>query len=420
MMTCPYSEPDCRPHAATGARRCLCGRYLKHCATCGTPNRAFANHCRECGKALSPAKASWLGFKGGSRRSGSSDAALEGSCVTRDTGLRLRLGDSCRSLLGYDGHVIAVSGSGVVEIADPMHAKSVCRFQTQGPITAEPAIDAGILYVASRGQVSAYALAALAMEAPRVRPLWQVAVGGTPIQALTPMGARLYLTVAAVEWREVHVIEQQRARLLHAAPKVSWIAADPATGRAVFFSEDAGRVQLHVVGDSVAAHFVALQGLAEQPIALLGDTVFGVFGESRRLYRIDAARGDVEEPLEEDTQLYALTHDGVEWDRGSVRVDTGGMHFSRAMVRDAFAAHERAWRGSPVVVQNCAAVVAMENEGRILVYDLAALPSHEIWRLDGSRETPLTALAAFDSFVAAGNRDGAVEVRELVPKGATP
>jgi hypothetical protein len=280
-------------------------------------------------------------------------------------------------------------------------------------MTAEPCISSGTLYLAARGQVSAYALGAMTLEKPRVRPLWQVSLSGTPIHALTSAGDRLYVTVASADWREVHVIEHERARLLHAAPKVSWIAADPEGTRAVFFAEEHGQVQLHAVGEDVTAQTVELPSLRDHPIALLGNTIFGIFGESQRLYRIDATTGGIEEPLDEDTQFFALSHDGDEWDRDSVCIDSRGIQFSRARVRDSFAHHERASRGSPIIVQGCAVSVGMED-GRVLVYDVAQLPRHEIWRLG---ESPITALASFDAYIAAGNKEGVVELRELLAKG---
>lgn len=412
-MTCPYSEPNCASDIAADSARCLCGRAVKRCAYCGTRNRAFANFCRGCGITLPASHANWSGYRGGPRRLGSYDAPVPTECATRPIDLRLRLGDACRSLLGHDGHLIAVSSTGLVEIADPMRARSVCRFQAPGPMTAEPCITGGTLVLAARGQVSAYALAAMTLETPRVRPSWQVPVNGTPIHALTPIGDRILVTVASADWREVHVIEHERTRLLHAAPKVSWVAADPEGAHAVFFAEEGGHVRLHAAGDAVTAQTVALPSLRDHPIALLDNTIFGIFGDAQRLYRIDATTGEIEEPLEEDTQFFALTHAGDEWDRDSVCIDSRGILFSRARVRDSFAQHERASRGSPVIVQGCAAAVGMED-GRVLVYDLAQLPRHEIWRLG---DAPITALAAFDTFLAAGNKEGIVEIRELLAKG---
>ena len=163
---------------------------------------------------------------------------------------------------------------------------------------------------------------------------------------------------------------------------------------------------------------MSLQRIGDHPIAFLGDTLFGIFGDAHRLYRVDVTTGGIEEPLDEDTQLFALTHDGGDWDRQSVRIDSGGIFFSRSMVRDSFAPHERATRGSPVIVQDCAVAVGMED-GRVLIYDLARLPQHEKWRLGDKHGAPVTAVASFDSFIAAGNKDGVVEVRELSAKGVT-
>ncbi len=404
---------------ATDAPRCLCGGYVKRCSRCASRNRSFAVFCRGCGTALSPLAANWAGYRGGPRRlSANASSAAAHDCTTRATDLRLRLGDSCRSLLGYDGHLIAISLNGVVEVADPLRAKSVCRFQTQGPVTAEPCISDGVLYLATRGQLSAYALAALVLETPRIRPLWHVTLSGTPIHALTAVGDRLYVTVATADWREVQVIEQGSVRSIHGAPKMSWVAADPSSSRAVFLSEEDGRVRLHVMSDGLATHAVALHSLTDHPIALLGGTIFGIFGDAHRLYRINAATGAIEEPLDEDTQLFALTRDGADdWDRDGVGIDTRGIAFWRTGVRDSFAPHERASKGSPVIVQGCAAAVGMED-GRVLLYNLAQLPRHEVWRLGDQSGAAITALASFESYIAAGNRDGIVEVRELVSKGA--
>lgn len=417
-MTCPYSEPD-RPHdVITDAVRCLCGRYVKRCGHCSTCSRVFASYCRGCGTALPPSSGSWAGYRGGPQRLGVNPALLGSDCITRPTGLRLRLGDACRSLLGDDGHLIAVSLNGVVEVADPMQAKSVCRFQTHGPITAEPCIHNGVLYLASRGQVSAYALAAMTLETPRVRPLWSVPLNGTPIQALTPVGDRLYVTVASADRREIHVIERQVARSLYGAAKVSWVAADAASSRAVFLSDEDGRVLLHVAGEELTAHPVPLHAFAEHPIALIGTSLFGIFGDTHRLYRVDIATGEVEEPLEEDTQFFALTSDGDEWDRSSVCIDNTGIRFSVSGVRDSFAPHERATRGSPVIVQGCAVAVGMED-GRVLLYNMAQLPTHEVWRPGDNSGEPITSLASFDSYIVAGTKDGVVEVRELLAKGTS-
>jgi hypothetical protein len=419
-VTCAYSEPDCESDIVANAQRCLCGRFLRRCLGCAARNRAFANFCRACGGTLPLSKTNWSGYRGGPRRLGVNTTSPGSACVIEKADLELRLGDPCRSLLGFDGHLVAVSLSGVVELADPLRTKSICRFLAHGPITAEPCIRNGVLYLATRGQLSAYSLAAMTMETPRVRPLWQLPLNGTPIHALTAVDNRLYVTLASADWREVRVVEgldqrpQPTTRAVHGAAKMSWVAADPESAQAVFFSETDGRVQLHVSGPALATYPVALRAFAEHPIALLGGSVFGVFGDAHRLYRIDASSGEIEEPLDDDTQFFAIAHDlDEEWDRDRVVITNADINFSRVGVRDTFEPHERAVKGSPIIVRGCAAVLGMED-GRVRIYDLTQLPRQDVWYVGGSRSSAaITALASFDSYIAAGNRDGLVEVCEL-------
>jgi hypothetical protein len=399
--------------------------YLKTCARCREANRAFANFCRACGEALDAADSNWLGYKGGVRRLGSAAAPCRepaGKVEIVDAGLDLRLGDVCRSLLGYDGHLIAVSRSGTIEIADPHQPAAVQRFQAHGPVSAEPCIDHGVLYIGTPGQIVAYSLGAMTLCAPRSRPLWRVPLGGSPVQALTPLGGRLYMTVATEGRKEVVAIDNVRGdqpsppRTVCAAKRLSWIAADPVRGEAVFLSDDDNGVQIHVAASSrgdLVSHPVPLGRFSEEhPIAFLGGSVFALFDDAR-LYRIDASTGGIDETFGEDAKLFSLTRDDDdEWDRDSVQIDSSGIVFSRTAIRDTFSHLDRAVKGSPVIVHGRMAAVGMED-GRVLLYDLTRLPGHDVWRLGGAAGSPVTALASFDSFIAAGNRDGVVGVREL-------
>jgi len=430
-VNCPYSEKNCPPDLAANVESCPgCGQFLRNCPRCAAPNRAFANFCRSCGATLPAGAGDWLAYKGSARRLGVNSGCPEPDravAVQFSDVLKLRLGDSCRALLGYDRHLIAVSQSGAVEICDARRPSSVRRFQAQGPISAEPCIDRGILYLGSHGQLAAYSLGAAMLGAPRTRPLWQVPLSGPPVQALTVIGSRLYLTVAVDGRREVQVIDRvdaprPAARSIQTAARVSWIAGDTAAGKAVFLSEDNGHgVHLRTIGeDHDVAHAVSLHAFAEHPIAYLGGKVFGIFGDARRLYRIDAASGAVDEPLEDDTQFFSLTHDrDFEWDRDGVRIDTRGVLFSRIGVRDSFSHVDRAARCSPVIMQGRAAAVGMED-GRVLLYDLLHPPKHEVWRPGSDGTVPITALASFGPYIAAGNAAGVVEVRELRLQEGTP
>ena len=421
-MTCPYSDPKCAGNVPAGTQRCQCRRYVKRCSPCATRNRAFANFCRTCGAALPPSTTNWSAGKGGPRRLGLNAAPLGSDFTAHPPSLQLQLGDPCLTILGYDGHLIAVSKQGVVEVADPLQAKSLCRFQVQGPVTAEPCIKDGVLYVGTRNQLCAYSLAAMSLATPRVSQLWHFPLNGPAIHALTVAGDRLFVTIASAGRQEVQVVENvarqpSSPRPLLGGGKLSWVAADPANARAVVLSESDGHgLQLHVVAQQVVSHRVQLDELADHAIALLGGTIFGIFGDSRRLYRIDAESGAVVEPLESDTQHFALSRAGDDWDRDGVHVDTRGVGFMRSGVRDLLATHERITKGSSLIVQGSAAIVGMED-GRVRIYNFAHAPRHETWSVGGNGGE-ITALAAFESHIAAGTSQGVVEVRELRANGA--
>lgn len=426
-MNCPYPERNCPQDLPHGATVCpSCRRIVKECARCRELNRAFANFCRACSEGLDATDGNWLGYKGGVRRLGSNAAQRRDPLRKQDvvhTGLTLRLGDVCRSLLGYDGHLVAVAKSGAIEIVDPRRPAAAQRFRVHGPVSAEPCIDRGILYVGAPGQIAAYSIGALTLSAPRSRPLWTVSVGGSPIQALTPVGDRLYATVATEARKEVvfidnvHEAQPSQPRIVHAARRVSWLAADPTRGEVVFLSEDGGVAQVYVASSAraeLASRPLVIDAFSEHPIAWLGGSVFALF-EAAEVHRIDPFTGVIDETLGDDTQLFSLTRDeDGEWDRDLVQVESSGVVFARAGVRDSFSHLDRVVKGSPVIVDGRAVAVGMED-GRVLLYDLARLPRHEVWRLDGAAETPITALASFDSFIAAGNRDGVVGVCELRP-----
>lgn len=427
-MTCPYPDTSCAPQAVDGESCMSCGRFIKSCPQCKGSNRAFANHCRSCGTALETSNGNWLAYKGSARRLGfnaSRNGRSHSSFNTSVTELKLRLGDACWSLLGYDRHLIAMSRNGTVEIADPQRPDAPhVRFQATGPVTCQPCIAGGVLYVGSPKQIAAYSLGAMTLASPQFRPLWQVPLPGNPIQALTAAGNNLYATIASSEKsRDVVAIEigdraPSTVRTIHTSRQVSWIAGDPADARIVFFSEENDGMSLHTVGaQRTETHLLSLRELAEHPIALVGGKVFAIFGSERRLHQIDAHTGAVDEVLHEDVQMFALTQDGGAWGRDGVNIHNSGVRFTLSNTHDSFAALDRAVKGSPVIVQGRAAIVGM-SDGRVRIYELKRAPAYGIWPLDAGSGSTITALASFDRYVAAGNADGIVEVLELQSKAA--
>lgn len=439
-MSCPYFQPDCPervlPPAAADCPQCL--RRLKRCPGCGANNRAFANFCRSCCAEFGAAQGNWTSYRGGSQRLGllaslpGREAPRSGTLEVREMGIHLQLGESCRSLLGYDRHLIAISQGGSIEICDPELPASSLRLKADGPVSCEPCIDRGVLYLGSPGRLSAYSLGSLSLESPRLAPLWTLPLSGTPVQALTPLGNRLYVTVFRQDGRkEVQAVDgldrnpPQAPRLLHTGERLSWTAADPESRQMVFLSQEGEEVLLGSVTHTDGRADLGIQPLSgiprpfadQVPIALLGGKVFGVFGDEEKLCRLDARTGEFEQSLGADTKLFSLGRGRDKgWDGDGVQVGTNGVTFLRADFKDPFSPLERVVKGSPVVVQGRAAVLGMQD-GRLRIYDLRRVPRHDVRRLTADGEA-ISALAAFDGYVAAGNARGVVKVFALVDGGA--
>jgi hypothetical protein len=437
-VTCPYFQPECptlEPAAVAGSCP-QCRRLLKTCPACGAHTRAFANFCRSCGARLSVSEGDWLSYRGGSQRLGASTPPLpvmpQGTFELQEEDFKLELGDLCRSLLGYDRHLIAVSQRGTIEIRDPGLPAPGLRLKTEGPISCEPCIDDGVLYLGSPGRLTAYSFGILSMANPRLTPLWQLRLSGTPVQALTMVADHLFVTVVRADMRrELLVIDNVKrqpptaGRVLYVGAKLSWIAADPARRQAVFVSEEGENLQLHRVAHDGARAELSTWPLTRTPrpladnvpIAFLGGKVFGVFGDEEKLCRIDADSGELEQSLGDDTKMFSLSHEGErEWDGDGVQIFSNGVLFLHAGRTDSFTPLDRVVKGSPVLLKGRAAVLAM-LDGRLRVYDLRRLPRYDQFRLTSPGE-PITALACFQNYIAVGNVKGVVKLLTLHGKPA--
>jgi hypothetical protein len=427
---CPEAK---LPGTAENCPDCL--NLLKRCPQCGVWNRAWANHCRSCQAFLPAETGNWLGYRAGAQRLGVNDVkppAWESESWDRlgilESGTSLQVGDSCWSLLGYDRHIVAIAKNGAIEIADPAQRATRYRLRAEGPLTCQPCINAGVLYLGASDSLTAYSLGALTLPTPRVTPLWRIPLQGIPIQALTAVDERLYVTVLRNDRKSVHVVENLASSpssrvLLQPTSRVSWIAGDPRRRQVVFFSGEGRFPSVHAVKRGAHPELTtrsvsSLPPFAEHvPIALLGDKVFGVFGDDERLCRIDAASGVFEKALDADTKFFALIDEGGgAWGGDGVCIDTTGVSFLGADVKDGFAPHDRVMSGSPVILRQCTAIVAM-TDGKVRLYDLAHLPRHQVWRVFPEGDQ-ITALASFSNYIAIGNSRGSVKLLELRGKAA--
>lgn len=433
-MNCPYHLADC-PHQQALAENDSCPqclRVIKRCDRCQGWNPAFANFCRFCRQALSGADGNWLGYRGSARRLGLNTAApgapasRSESLDVRETPLRMDLGRPCRSLLAYDRHVVAIAQDGSIEIGDAEQPESRYRFKAEGPVSCEPCIDQGVLYLGSRDLLTAYSLGALTIGGGRLTPLWHVRLSGTPIHALVVQDRRLYVTLFKPPRKQVQVFEiagrtpGATGRVLHTSDVVSWLAGDPASRQVVFLSLDGRSVHLHTVTqphDEYTQRPLSMESFAEQqPVALLGGKVFGVFGAEDRLCQIDVHASTFDRALGFDTKLFALGTDGHGWNGEAVRTDTTHVFFLPSDTREELPPLDRVSQGSPIIVRDRAAVLGMQD-GQVRLYDLHHLPRYISWRV-AADEQPITALASFGHYVAAGNGKGVVKTLELRRKSA--
>jgi hypothetical protein len=401
----------------------VCRRLIKLCPKCRQPNRAFANFCSACSTPLPDSDEDWSAFKGGPRRLGYNpavQAGLFGDLTIREI-LELRLEDRCRTILSWDHHVIAISQKGVMDIVEIGTGALPLRLTVDGPVTCEPCISRGTLFLGAPGRVTAYPLGALTLHPPRLEPRWGISLPGTPIQALTVLEDSLYVTVIRPDQKneilslgQIHGNRPSTPKSLFTARRLGWMAAEPSSRSVVFLSEEGGDLWLHCADHSRGDH----PGLTSRrllqtprpfadnvPIAVLEDKLFGVFGEADPLCRIDFQDGSFDQVLRDDTKIFSMS--GL---RDGIHIDSAGIFFLGPNISDALNPFERV-KCPPVILGDCAAAIGLQD-GRIRVYDLHNPPRHEVLRL-ANEPDEITALASFRTYLAAGNAGGIVKVFEL-------
>jgi len=399
---------------------------LKLCRVCGATGRALAGFCHVCGDELPPTQYDWPTFKGGEQRLGLDEIRLaKGFRQLQATEvLHLTLGERCHSLLSWDRHLIAIGRNGTVKIVEPSSRETIGTMTADGPLTCEPSIDRGVLFLACADRIAAYALGGLTLTSPRLDPLWQASISGVPTQALLTRGNRLFVNTQTTSGKrsvqmleDVHRLIRPQVRELLSAERVSTLAAGPKKNEVILVMERAKALEVQLLDASAAtptfeSHRVPspiLPLIEHVPIAVLGTRVFGVFGEDDQLCRIDLDANAVMTILRADAQAFSFNRYG-QW----IQVETFGIAFPHLEIRDELTPGERI-RGEPVVFFDSTAAVGL-HDGRILVYDITRPPYHEELRVSPEGHE-VTALAAFDRFLAAGDAAGHVKLFELLPRG---
>jgi hypothetical protein len=262
--------------------------------------------------------------------------------------------------------------------------------------------------------------------------LWRQRLAGLPVHTLTALGRQIYVTLQLPDRRhEILVIEDLShrrtlsSRSLWTGSRPSWTAADEGRREGVFLSQDGENLQLHrILRDGTHARLLTRSVIgpppplaSHVPIAFLGGMVFAVFAEEERLCRIDAEQAELEGELGAGAPRFSLSETADQgWDGDGVLVSNQGVHFLRANLKDSFLPQERA-KASPVLIRGRNALLAM-LDGRLRAYDLLHLPRYDAIRLTAPGEE-ITTLIAFQSYVAAGTRRGAVKLLALRERPAS-
>lgn len=426
-MDCPYLDcpaPDPLSDAAACPR---CRRFLKRCE-CRAPNRSFARFCRSCGRALDTS-AGWNGRRGGGRALGLVPEPIPNCRMEHRPVLRFQLGGACRGLLMRDGWLIAVSRDGDLAAANLYKPEEPLRRVGLGRrIIAHPALEGDVLYVGVDGALLAFTLLGLASTDGEIKPLWDHALDGSPVQALTPAFGHLYFHLMRPGRRkELYLLPDAGSpahgveTLLDPSGTAGPVAVEPTTRTAHYLTRGEDGWQLNLVRHSLAGGFEVLPGFT--PGGMSGAEGNDVPGDTAvvglRLYTV---RGDDAGPLVRvnlqtrfvdqnipEAGTYALASPNE-----IAVIRPGGVHFSQFGVTAE-------WHPGDLPVLNCPPVIWRNS---LLAAGLAS-GDIALFRWDnpnlqaginpfgGESRQEVSTLAGWREFLAVGNHSGHVEAFSL-------
>lgn len=383
----------------------------------------LAVFCRTCGSHLPDSAGQWTGFQGGADRRGLNPRILPQplSQLAIEEVTSLALEGPCLDLLFYDGFLIALSTSGVIEATRLDGSDRSVRWMTGGgEVSAHACVAHGVLYAAGERRLTAHSLAGLEESPPQIHELWGIALDGVPAHALLTVGDRLYLSLG-LETGVQRVLALEglnqkgppKQETLHEDEVVSPLVASavPGAERVFFFSQGEGQLALHSISrDGASGPWKKHRRAVKAPgrlqehrvVAAIGTKVYAVAGEDDLLCRFDADHGLFEEHLCSDTRAFALS--GV---RAGVAVQTGGLCFLPEATTEATA---DVLQGHPVILRERAVGIGL-GDGRLRLHDLRG-PAAVIHRRVSDRR--VTVVASAEGFVAAGAEDGVVRLWKLV------
>ncbi len=407
---CPY--PNCSENLPSHQAGCpKCGKPFKVCksALCREVNRRFSRFCRSCGSPMPETDHDWTMFRGGIQRTGLSKMSLKLDFNALDSQTPLKelaafqLNGPCHSLLFSEGRLIALSAEGEVFAADVLGDKAteVARFSLGGKVHAEPAIAGGLLFAAADNQVMAYAIGGGVDGFMREEPYWKMSLTGQVHHSLLAIGDSLYCITDGGEGAELIAFDKiftpsPKQIRLHSAKVFSPLAGKVTDqGHKIYFvSPEQGGTLYEIDHADGGEHvktgrsLVMLNGYSlGTPICVVGDMLFGIFGERKRLCRVKISLGQPLETRGDDVEHFAYAEM-----KKSILV-------SSSMIRDTdidkvgLLDPGESYRGMPVIIKDFAVAVSL-NYGKVRLYDLKNLTHSRNWQVGGSRSDVTAAAPA--------------------------
>jgi hypothetical protein len=343
------------------------------------------------------------------------------------------LSGKCKYILAYDGHIIAVSEEGNIEIVNL--AKSNKRFSISagGKIHAEPAIHDGVLYVGfskdeaeDKGGITAYYLGDLSQPSPDIQEHWTLDCEGIPVQSLLAYEDRLYLKLNDRMDRQSivyvdRITEKKPSLLDHLTTQftsVSTLACTPQFRQVYFLSQDDDRVYLNVFDHNANASqpkSTVVSGITKSlvphvPIAVMGSKIFAVFDRDKNsLCKLDAGESKFDQRLYNDVKEFAMHS------MNDIAIlNSTGIFFAAKNIKERFVADESTSL-PPIIMKDFAAVVGL-RKGKVRLYDVSNPMQHIDRNVFDSQADEVTAMATFSNYIAVGNRKGIYRILRFIEK----
>jgi hypothetical protein len=335
--------------------------------------------------------------------------------------LRHRLNGPCRSLLFYEGLLLTTAADGETTAFDVPTWRLFRQWRAGSEVIQTGACASGFLWVPGAEQVTLTPLASLEPDSdPNV--VYSDRLPGQIVQPPLALGTSLFLILEESAGHSMLVtlrvdmtgngVRLSAPEVLHRGETLSAPLLSSAEPDMVLFLDEVSsglrlcRVRREGGGGILPQPIVdAPAGLSpETPPASIGNLLYAVFTEERRLCRIDLKRSRWDGELASDVRSFALAgkQDGVVLQSSGVQLLS---RKNEETISDPIV-------GPPLIWRDLAVVLGL-GDGRVRLHSWENLPRQTDVRVSHNAFAAISALAAFENFLAVGTEDGVLAVFRL-------